>query len=170
MDLVRLLHRRACQIALFISIGVVIVVAIFGPTFLHHWTRGKVPPSTGLVSLLLVVVVFYSLWSTSSTLVSAINLHERLAMVYTLATALTVGITYFAARRYGLYGAAASLLVSELIMDSYVLPSSIRIAHDTWKGFLLSMLHYPASLRPSAILARLRRTRAELAVKPELDS
>jgi O-antigen/teichoic acid export membrane protein len=170
IELVRLLHRRACQIALFISIGVVVIVAILGPTFLHHWTRGKVPPSTGLVSLLLIVVVFYSLWSTSSTLVSAINLHERLAMVYTLATALTVGITYIAARKYGLYGAAASLLVSEIIMDSYVLPSALRIAHDTWSGFLLSMLHYPASLRPSAILARLRRTRADLAVKPELDS
>lgn len=169
MDLVRLLHRRACQLALFISMSVVVVVAIFGPTFLHHWTRGKVPPSTGLVSLLLIVVVFYSLWSTSSTLVSAINKHERLATLYTVATGLTVGLTYFGARHYGLYGAAASLLLSEIIMDSYVLPSALRIAHDTWGGFLFSLMHYPPSLHPSAILARLRRTRPELAVKPELD-
>jgi O-antigen/teichoic acid export membrane protein len=169
MELVRLLHRRACQLALFISMSVVIVVAIFGPTFLHHWTRGKVPPSTGLVSLLLIVVVFYSLWSTSSTLVSAINQHERLATLYTIATALTVGLTFIAARHYGLYGAAGSLLLSELIMDAYVLPSALRIAHDTWAGFLSSLMHYPPSLRPSAILARLRRTRPELSVKPELD-
>ena len=170
MELVRLLHRRACQLALFISMSVVVVVAIFGPTFLHHWTQGKVPPSTGLVSLLLIVVVFYSLWSTSSTLVAAINQHERLAMVYTIATGLTVALTYVAAKSYGLYGAAASLLLSEAIMDVYVLPSALRIAHDTWSGFLLSMLSFPASLRPSAILARLRRTRAELSVKPELDT
>ena len=158
MDLVRLLHRRACQFALVISLGVVVIVAILGPTFLHHWTQGKVPPSTGLVSLLLIVVVFYSLWSTSSTLVAAINLHERLALVYTIATALTVGATYIAARYYGLYGAALSLLLSEIIMDAYVLPSALRLTHDTWGGFLASMLHYPPSLRPSAILARLRRT------------
>lgn len=170
MELVRLLHRRACQLALFISMSVVVVVAIFGPTFLHHWTQGKVPPSTGLVSLLLIVVVFYSLWSTSSTLVAAINQHERLAMVYTIATGLTVALTYVAAKSYGLYGAAASLLLSEAIMDIYVLPSALRIAHDTWSGFLVSMLEFPSSLRPSAILARLRRTRAELSVKPELDT
>ena len=170
MDLVRLLHRRACQLALFISMSVVVLMAILGPTFLHHWTQGKVPPSTGLVSLLLVVVVFYSLWSTSSTLVAAINLHERLALVYTIATGVTVCLTYLAARHYGLYGAAGSLLLSEIIMDVYVLPSALRIAHDTWSGFFLSMLHFPASLRPSAIIARLRRTRPELAVKPELDT
>jgi O-antigen/teichoic acid export membrane protein len=170
MDLVRLLHRRSCQLALFISLSVVVLMAALGPTFLHHWTQGKVPPSTTLVSLLLVVVVFYSLWSTSSTLVSAINQHERLAMVYTVATGLTVVLTYFAARRYGLYGAAGSLLLSEIIMDSYVLPSALRIAHDTWGGFLLSMVQFPSSLRPSALLARLRRTRPELAVKPELDT
>ena len=170
MDLVRLLHRRACQLALFISMSVVVVVAVLGPTFLHHWTQGKVPPSRGLISLLLIVVVFYSLWSTSSTLVAAINLHERLALVYTVATGITVCLTYAAARRYGLYGAAGSLLLSELIMDVYVLPSALRIAHDTWRGFLVSMLQFPSSLRPSAIMARLRGTRPELAAKPELDT
>jgi O-antigen/teichoic acid export membrane protein len=166
---VRTLHRRACQIALFISLGVVVVVAIFGPTILHKWTLGKVPSSPGLIGLLLIVVVFYALWSTSSTLVAAINLHERLAMVYTFATGVTVVLTYFAAKRYGLYGAAGSLLLSELIMDGYVLPSSLRISQDTWGGFLGALLHYPRSLRPAALVARLRRVRPELAVKPRLD-
>jgi O-antigen/teichoic acid export membrane protein len=170
IDLVRTLHRRACQIALFISLSVVVVVALFGPTFLHRWTLGKVPASPRLLSLLLVVVVFYSLWSTSSTLVAAINLHERLATIYALATGITVVLTYFAARRFGLYGAAASLLLSEIIMDVYVLPSSLRISHDTWSGFLGALVHYPRSLRPAALLARMRRARPELAAKPGLDS
>jgi hypothetical protein len=67
-----------------------------------------------------------------------------------------VVLTYFAARRYGLFGAAASLLLSELIMDAYVLPSSLKIAHDTWGGFMGAMLHYPHALRPKALVARLR--------------
>lgn len=167
MEVVRTLHRRACQMALFMSLSVVVIVATLGPTFLHKWTLGKVPSSAGLVGLLLVVVVFYSLWSTSSTLVAAINLHERLATMYTLATGITVVVTYFAARKYGLFGAAASLLLSELIMDAYVLPSSLRIARDTWGGFLRAMLHYPPSLRPKALVARLRRRTLE--VEAELE-
>jgi O-antigen/teichoic acid export membrane protein len=167
MEVVRTLHRRACQIALFMSLSVVVIVATLGPTFLHKWTLGKVPSSPGLVGLLLIVVVFYSLWSTSSALVAAINLHERLATVYSFATGITVVVTYFAARQYGLYGAAGSLLLSELIMDAYVLPSSLKIAHDTWGGFLGAMLHYPQSLRPKALVARLRRRTAEVEVDLE---
>jgi O-antigen/teichoic acid export membrane protein len=170
MEVVRTLHRRACQIALFMSLSVVVIVATLGPTFLHKWTLGKVPSSPGLVGLLLVVVVFYSLWSTSSTLVQAINLHERLATVYSLATGITMVLTFFAARKYGLYGAAGSLLLSELIMDAYVLPSSLRIAHDTWGGFLRAMLHYPQSLRPKALMSRLRRRTHEVEAELEADS
>jgi O-antigen/teichoic acid export membrane protein len=149
------------------SLSVVAIVALFGPTFLHKWTLGKVPSSPGLVGLLLVVVVFYSLWSTSSVLVAAINLHERLATVYSIATGVTVVLTYFAARRYGLFGAAISLLLSEVIMDVYVLPSSLKIAHDSWGGFLGAMVHYPHSLRPGELVKRLRRRTRE--VEAELE-
>ncbi len=170
MDVVRQLHRRAVQIALFVSLIVVVMVAAFGPTFLHKWTLGRVPSSPGLVGLLLLVVVFYSLWSTSSTLVAAINLHERLATIYAFATGTTVLVTYFAARRYGLFGAAASLLLSEIMMDLYVLPASIRIAQDSWPGFLRAMLHYPDSLRPRELAARLRRRTQEVEVELETRS
>ena len=168
-ELVRTLHRRACQIALFVSLGVVAAVATLGPTFLHKWTLGKVPSSPGLVDLLLVVVVFYSLWSTSSTLVAAINMHERLATVYAIATGCTVVITFFAARQFGLFGAAASLLLSEVVMDVYVLPSSLKIAHDTWGGFLGAMMHYPQTLRPRALLRRVRRRTHEIEVELETE-
>jgi len=63
-----------------------------------------------------------------------------------------------------LYGAAASLLVSELVMNLYVVPASLRIAHDTLPAFLASMLHYPPSLRPEMLWARVRRS------KPGLES
>jgi hypothetical protein len=59
-----------------------------------------------------------------------------------------------------LYGAAASLIISEVIMNLYVLPASLRIAHDTFPEFMASMVHYPPSLRPGVLLARLRRGKA----------
>jgi len=135
-----------------------------GPWFLSHWTGGHVPPSRGLLSLLLLVVVFYALWSTSSTLLAAINRHQRLAAWYIFATSITCVLCYVLARGFGLYGAAGSLLVSELVMNIYVLPASLRIAHDTFGEFLASMVHYPASLKLDVVLDRLRRS------KPGLES
>jgi O-antigen/teichoic acid export membrane protein len=163
-DLTRTLHRRACQMALILAITVVLGMLTVGPWFLSHWTGGHVPPSRGLLSILLLVVVFYSLWSTSSTLLQAINQHERLAAVYTFATGITCVICYLAARRFGLYGAAASLLVSEAVMNLYVLPASLKIADDRLGDFLASMAHWPKSLSWEAMASRLRRS------KPGLES
>jgi O-antigen/teichoic acid export membrane protein len=107
-------------------------------------------------------VVIYALWSTSSTLATAINQHQRLAGWYMVATGVTVVFTYFLARRYGLYGAAASLILSEVIMNFYVLPASLRLAHDTFPAFLASLLHYPESLKPTNLLARLNQSKPSL--------
>jgi hypothetical protein len=71
-------------------------------------------------------------------------------------------LCYGLARWQGLYGAAASLLVSELVMNSYVLPASLRLSEDTLRGFLGGLVHYPASLRPEPLLRWLSRSRPGL--------
>jgi O-antigen/teichoic acid export membrane protein len=163
-ELTRTLLRRACQLALIVAVGIVIVMLTFGPWFLTHWTGGHVPPSRGLLSILLLVVVFYALWSTSATLMLSTNQHQRLATYYIVGTSLTCVLCFFFARTWGLYGAAASLLVSEIVMNLYVVPACLHIAHDTLPAFLSSLLHYPPSLRPTVLLARIRRS------KPGLES
>jgi hypothetical protein len=47
-------------------------------------------------------------------------------------------------------------------MNLYVVPASLRISRDTLPAFLNSMLHFPQSLRPALLLARLRRSRPNL--------
>jgi O-antigen/teichoic acid export membrane protein len=143
--------------ALIIAIIIVATMMTLGPWFLTHWTGGHVPPSRGLVSILLLVVIANSLWSTSSTLLAAVNQHQRLAAWYLFGTSITVVLTYLLAKHLGLYWAAASLLVSELVMNFYVLPATIRLSHDTPAAFFASMLHYPQSLRLGTLMSRLRR-------------
>jgi O-antigen/teichoic acid export membrane protein len=164
IELTRALHRRACQLALILTAITVSAVMLLGPTFLHHWTRGHVPPERGLLSILLLVVIVYAMWSTSSTLMTSTNRHKRMAVIYLTGTCLTCVACFFFARWAGLYGAAAALLISELAMNCYVLPASLRIAHDTFPAFMASMMHYPESLKPQALLARFRRRRSELEV------
>ncbi|MBB5318637.1 lipopolysaccharide biosynthesis protein [Tunturibacter empetritectus] len=158
-ELTRTLLRRACQLALIVALVLVLVMLSFGPWFLVHWTGGHVPPSRPLLSILLVIVVLYALWSTCGTLMTSTNQHQRLATYYILGTSVACVLCYVLAGAYGLYGAAASLLISEIVMNLYVVPACLRIARDTLPAFLASMLHYPPSLRPASLLARIRRSR-----------
>ncbi|MGI4828004.1 MAG: lipopolysaccharide biosynthesis protein [Janthinobacterium lividum] len=170
MPLVRALHRRACQMALAIALVLIATMMTIGPWFLSHWTGHRVPPSPRLLFLLLLSVFFYSLWSTSSTLLSAINQHRKLSLYYLIATSITILLTVVMAKYHGLLGAAASLVVSELIMNFYVLPASLHISEDTWGDFMRSMTHIPDALRPRALLNRLRRTGTMPAPHPEPDA
>lgn len=167
LALVRSLHRRACQMALGIAGVLLAVMMTVGPWFLAHWTRHKVPPSPRLLFALMVSVFFYSLWSTSSTLLAAVNRHRRLSLFYVLATSVTIAITVVAAKFYGLMGAAGSLVISELIMDGYVLPASLRLCGDTWDGFLRALVHVPQGARPKVVWARLRGPGGALLIHPE---
>lgn len=164
IPLVRSLHRRACQLALIVAVVVVLSMITIGPWFLHHWTAGHVPPSRPLLAILLLVVIAYALWSTSSVLITSTNQHQRLAAWYIAGTSVTVCVTYLAARHAGLYAAAWSLLISEAVMNLYVLPTSLRLAQDHLPAFLAGLTEYPPSLRPAFLLARLRRS------KPGLES
>jgi O-antigen/teichoic acid export membrane protein len=158
-ELTRTLLRRACQLALLVALVLVLVMLSFGPWFLVHWTGGHVPPSRPLLSILLAVVVLYALWSTSGTLMTSTNQHQRLATYYILGTSVACVLCYLMSRAYGLYGAASSLLISEIVMNLYVVPACLNIAHDTLPAFLASMLHFPSFLRPASLLARIRRSR-----------
>jgi O-antigen/teichoic acid export membrane protein len=162
IETTRTLHRRACQLALLVALMVVCGVMTVGPYILHSWTGGHVPPSRGLLAILLLVVVVYSLWSTSSTLMTSTNQHQRMAVIYLVATSLTCVACFYFARWEGLYGAAAALLISELAMNVYVLPASLRISHDMFPAFMASMLHYPESLKPAVLLARLRQAKVRV--------
>ena len=154
--LTRTLHRRACQLALIVALVLVAGIMTVGPWFLVHWVSGKVPPDRGLLGILLLVVVFFALWSTSSALMTSTNQHQRMAAIYLAASSVTCVACYFLARWEDLYGAAAALLISELAMNLYVLPASLRIAQDSFPAFVASLWHYPPSLRPAILLARLR--------------
>lgn len=89
-----------------------------------------------------------TLWATSSTLVTSINKHQKLAAWCLIATGITIILTCAFARRYGLFGVAASLLVSEFVMNLYVLAEAHRLSHDTVPNFLASLIHCPPSRRP----------------------
>ncbi len=161
-ELTRTLLRRACQLALFVAFGIILGMMTFGPWFLTHWTGGHVPPSRHLLAILLLVVLFYALWSTSATLMTSTNQHQRLATYYICGTGVSCILCYFFARAYGLYGAAASLLIAETVMNLYVVPACLRIARDTLPAFLASLLTIPSTVHPKALLARVRRSRPGL--------
>ncbi len=138
--LARNLHRRAVQGSILISVAVIAVLLASGDQIMQWWTRGEVEASFGLLALLLLVIGANSLWFTSSVVLSATNNHQVMAVIYLVGTALALGLGAMLLDPWGLEGAAAALLAIDVLMVGYVLPHSLALVQDTWRGFLRAVL------------------------------
>ncbi len=146
--LARSLHRRACQISIFAATAIVVTMAVIGPTIWRRWTVHKFATDSVLLDLMLLLVLFSSLWSTSSVALSATNRHQRLAATYLTATMLSLVCAYILATKFGLHGVAVALMAGEIFMAVHVLRASLAFLGDTFSGFTAALFSIP----------RLRRT------------
>jgi len=147
--LARAIHRRACQVSISCGLAIVAAMAVVGPWIWRRWTVHQFPTDHVLLDLMLLLVVFSSLWLTSITALTATNRHQHVAMVYLAVTSCSLAAAWLLAEHFGLRGAALALIVGEIFMACSVMRSSLRFLGDTFAGFARSMFSVPR-LRPTA--------------------
>jgi O-antigen/teichoic acid export membrane protein len=142
MDIARMLHRRACQISLFLCLGITLVVAILGDWIWKIWTVGRVPTDPVLLNLMLLQMVISAFWFTSSVVPMAINQHERMARAMLAATCLALALAWLLmhVNSLGLRGAVIALIAGDLFTAFYVLRESLRLLGDDPGDFARSQL------------------------------
>ncbi|MGC4036276.1 MAG: lipopolysaccharide biosynthesis protein [Chitinophagaceae bacterium] len=139
------LHRIGVATSVAVSLICVLFLAVFGEKIFALWTGGAFQLSHSLLLFFLIPILFNSLWFTSSVIHMASNQHEGLAVRYIIAMALGVLgcaiLSYF----FGIAGAAASTVISDILLIPYVFKKSLLLTNDTpqlfFKGVLREATH-----------------------------
>lgn len=131
------LHRRVCQIALWISVLCLLLLEIASGPILAIWTKGTVQPVQPVFTLLLLATLPYSLWLTSATIAISVNRHQQIALVFVLSSLGTLIAAIWLIPLYGLSGMAAGLLVSDCFMLIPVFRNSLSILLEERVGKLV---------------------------------
>ena len=147
LDHSRRIQRRAVQLSLVMALSAAVVLLVFGPAIIRAWTGGLVDPPIGLLGVLVLVSVANCAWFTLVTPLIATNRHRRLAVVYLASSAAAVLLAIPLATWFGLVGAAVALLVIDVAMTAYVLPSALQIVDDTPRAFLRGLMDGRGALR-----------------------
>ena len=140
MSLSRALHRNACRLSVWLSIGMSISLAFFAPLILDVWTGGRVRALPLLFAVLLLGCITRAVWFTSSVVPTAMNRHDRFAWI--LLTTSTVALLILGiplTYRIGLVGTGISLVSIDVVLAIVVVPIAIEIVDDSWSGFLISL-------------------------------
>ncbi|MBF6606032.1 MAG: lipopolysaccharide biosynthesis protein [Chloroflexi bacterium] len=143
----RTIVRRAAQASLAVSMLLVAVLGMLGPTLIRSWTHGMVDPPVVLLYLLLLVMVVNSLWSTLSVVLASSNQHIRLAIVYVCGALAALAASIPLTSAFGLAGAALALLMIEIAMLAYTVPASLRLIGEPPVSFLRFVLDVPETVR-----------------------
>lgn len=158
VDLVRNLHRRGAQVALWLAMVILAVLAVFGDSLVRIWTSGTVDAHGLLLYLFLAVAGIDAIWYTSIAVMYAKNRHQRLGLCYIVGSAAILPIAYGLLKLWGLDGAATALVLLEVFMLVVVLRQAIPAAHDTLRGWLAAVARPPPLLALTAALSTRARS------------
>ena len=145
MRMARALHRRTFQVVAWLVAPAALVIALGGRFLLHAWTSGSVPYMPALLYLLLGTAVIEATWTASALVMLGSGNHHRIAGAYLAGAAVSITLAVASMPRFGVEGAAASLLAVAIAMAPYVIRKSLAITGDSF-AVLASVVSRPPSL------------------------
>jgi O-antigen/teichoic acid export membrane protein len=143
----RKLHHLSCQLCLWMSMIASAVLFFSGDWVLRVWTHNRVPMDHVTYWILLAVVVANSTWHGSSALLLASNRHTKAAAIYIMVTAASLGLAMILMKMFRLPGAAAALLLIDIIYGSYVIGVALKMLDEPIREWLVAMMHPPKIVR-----------------------
>ena len=152
-ELVARLHRISCQASLWLGLGSVGGLALFGPWLFRVWTHGKVPMSLPLFWGFLALVLARSLWYTSFVVPAAINRHQKLTIFYLLISTAGLAVA-LVMLKISLPWVLVGFAMVEASMILVVTITSLRISASSLRVFLAAVLAPPSPGRLVRALAR----------------
>ena len=145
MRMARALHRRTFQVVVWLVAPAALVIAVAGRFLLETWTSGSVPYMPALLYLLLGTAVIEATWTASALVLLGSGNHHRIAGAYLAGAAVSITLAVISMPRFGVEGAAASLLAVAIAMAPYVVRKSLALTGDSFSA-LASVVLKPPSL------------------------
>ncbi|CCH51609.1 hypothetical protein BN8_00548 [Fibrisoma limi BUZ 3] len=121
------LHRRACQLTLWLAVGAIAGLELMGGPILHYWTQGAVQAEQPLFTFMLLATLLYTCWNTSATTLIAVNRHQSIALSFLIGSLGALGLGAVLMPHWGLVGLAAGFVVADAILVWVVLRQSLRL-------------------------------------------
>jgi O-antigen/teichoic acid export membrane protein len=143
VSLARTLHRHAYQVGLALSVVTGSALWYLGPTLYHLWIRDAVAFDANCFHVLLFVTFVNSLWFTSSVVPMSTNAHHRITLAFVALSLLSLVLGRVLLLQWGLRGAAAGLLLTDVSMTYLVLRTSLRQLEEKFGDFSRALLVFP---------------------------
>lgn len=159
-EMIRYLFLRSCQASLWLTLLLVLLLAITGEWLISVWTQGNLVMNWPLYLLLLASTLINAVWYAALMVPYATNRHGRIAIVYCIGYGLVaLSISYPLTETVGVSGSALALLAAELLVAMYVIRVALAMSGVSGSELFATVLRFPVFLfSPSAWRVQGRRS------------
>ena len=123
--------------AIIVPLLAILAAALWfeGSDVIHIWTRGRLPPDTVLLRLLLVQIVLQVPWQASTLITGASNQHGRMSYAWFGSSVLGLGIAAALLTRLGVWAVPIGSIIGEgLLCYHFILHDTCqKIGEAYWK-------------------------------------
>ncbi len=115
-QMLRRLYERGTTLSLVACAVACILIFVTAKWLLGVWTNHHIPFEPLILALFLLVAFGGCAWQVGQVMLTATNMHERLAVVYLLAALVSVGGAIAMPARWGLEGMVIAMGMFEIIL------------------------------------------------------
>lgn len=131
MDMARRVYRLGLATSVASSsVGCIFLLTV-GPPIYSHWTSGKLTPPPHAWLILIVSIFIHAFWRTAGATFAAANRPEPYAIAGIVAASLGVISSALLAGPLDIAGIFAGILIMEVTMAAYVVPTSCAMIHQS---------------------------------------
>ncbi len=110
------IYRRGTRISLLACAAACIVIFVAAKWLLGIWTDHHIPFDAAMLALFLLVALAGCAWQVGQVMLTATNMHERLAVIYLLAALASVGGAIAMPAQWGMQGMVAASGAFEIVL------------------------------------------------------
>ena len=133
--LMRYLHRKVLKITVSLSLVIGTIIIIMGPLIFIIWTKNTIAFDYSLMTTYVLILIFESMWTSSSVTLMATNNHSKLGIIYILSSTLSLLLAVAIGHYIGhLCWVVSSLVIMNIIMSIYTIPVGFRLTKDKFFG------------------------------------
>ncbi|MDO6803814.1 polysaccharide biosynthesis C-terminal domain-containing protein [Wenyingzhuangia sp. 1_MG-2023] len=122
-----------------VSLGLSITIALAGSFFLYFfglwfyelWTSNALKPPNMMWNIFISGIIFNAIWWTTSFVFTAMNKPYEMAVAGVIAASISVIISYFFAKYFGLTGAAIGSVIMDVLLFLYIFPKSCKLLEQS---------------------------------------
>lgn len=143
LELVKQLYHKGSSVTFWVALFTLTTLGFIGEWIIGLWTHHAFEQNHTLLLLMLATAFLNVLWQTSWVVLMATNKHQRISIMFIVASAISLVISAVIISVFDINGAALALILAELPLLYLTISSALSLLNENSSEYFRAVIRNP---------------------------